>query len=439
MAKKRTGGKRLVRDRDGIATPDRLPSGSWRYRVWAPLAERYETRSFKEDAIKDAGRRLPGCAAGDEWAKNKQARLTTGLDSASANVDLAQVGHLYVSDRELRGRSGGHLQAIHRALKVAADAGVSDLTDNRVADRVLRHLAALNAQRPGQVTTPPVSARTRNSHIAILRAIGRFAMRRQLLVRNPFDHLERFIEASEHRRVYTIAELRRLVSDDARFPARRRAEAETLIAAHPGDVETAAKAGGWTPQQLTHCLKAKSGDEEVWWRFIVLCAYTGLRSETVRALRWSMIDWEASRLRIPGEVVKNKTAVRARIQPELASILREWYEQRSTETVLPLDQAQLTSDRANELTKAYLLRHGVIPNGRSVHCFRHTTAALLTATGTSTHLTMDLLGHTSTTTSKHYAFGADEFQDALRDERWPEGEFFFRRQPPRPTTQVGRH
>jgi len=169
-------------------------------------------------------------------------------------------------------------------------------------------------------------------------------------------------------------------------------------------------------------LDAKEGEEDQWWLFIVLVAYTGLRSETVRNLTWDMVDWEARRLRVPAEIVKTNSDIRAPIQPELGEILREIQGQTKRKTILPATIAELNSDRANELTQKFLLRNGVIPNGRSVHAFRHTVASLLTATGMTTFLVMDSVGHSSTETSKHYSHGADEFREQVVKEGWKEGE-----------------
>jgi integrase len=293
-----------------------------------------------------------------------------------------------------------------------------------------RHLAKLIAHRPEQVSTPEASARVKNHHINILRSIGEFAKDKQLLIRNPFDMLERFDEPKRYRKVFTIAELRRMLSDGARYPWRHRKKTEALVAAHKGDLEAAAKAAVVPVEAIRHRLDAKEGKEDDWWIFVVLAAYTGMRSETLRLLKWHMVDWEARRLRVPAEDVKSNSAVRAPIQPELGEILHKLQPHSKSVTLLPDSIAGVTSDRANERTQAFLLRNGVIPNGRSVHCFRHTVASLLTASGMSSFLVMDAVGHSAIDSSKHYSHGADEFREQVVKEKWKEGEFYFRRKPP---------
>ena len=168
-----------------------------------------------------------------------------------------------------------------------------------------------------------------------------------------------------------------------------------------------------------------------WWLFTVLAAYTGLRSETLRSLTWGMVDWEAKRLRVPAELTKTSSEVRAPLQPELADILRAVGPGVGKATILPPEQASVTSDVANQKTQAYLRRIGIERDGRSVHSFRHTTVALLVATGLSHFAVMDSVGHNSTQTSKHYARMGDDFREQGRRDGWGEGAMYLRRPPPK--------
>jgi integrase len=290
-------------------------------------------------------------------------------------------------------------------LEAACDAGVDDLSERALPDVVQRWLGSLKVSQRGKAPQseagiaaakarkskqPPASPRTKNKYLTVLRSIGNHAVRRRMMTYNPFDAVERFAEPRRFRHGYTIDELRRLVSDDRR--------------------------------------------DDHWWLFVVLAAYTGLRSETIRSLTWNMVDWQTNRIRVPADITKTNSDVRVPIQPELRTVLAENPGIGST-PILPADIAAMTSDQANVETQAYLRRCGIEPNGRSVHAFRHTVASLLTATGLSPFLVMDAVGHLSTITSKHYARGADDYRDRVKAEGWPDGEFFFRRMPSGPQSQ----
>ena len=57
---------------------------------------------------------------------------------------------------------------------------------------------------------------------------------------------------------------------------------------------------------------------------MVLAAYTGIRSDSLRHMTWSMIDWDTRTFRIPKEIMKTNSEVLAKIQDELFPLLVEW-------------------------------------------------------------------------------------------------------------------
>ena len=314
-------------------------------------------------------------------------------------VTLRMVGESYLGVREALGRSASQLATIRWVLEAACAAGVGDLSDRTMPDLVQRWLGSLKPSPRGKSPTnaarivaakaqrakrPAAAPRTKNKYLTVLRSIGNHAVRRRMMTYNPFDAVERFAEPRQFRRGYSIDELRRLVSNDHR--------------------------------------------DDPWWMFVILAAYTGLRSETIRSLTWAMVDWQTNRIRVPAAVTKSNADVRVPLQCELRVILEDQPGVGPT-PILPQHIATMTSDQANRETQAYLRRCGVDPSGRSVHAFRHTVASLLTATGLSSFLVMDAVGHLSTITSKHYAHGADDHRDRVKAEKWPEGEFFLRRTP----------
>jgi len=427
------------RSYDGVAAPERRPSGAWRYRVWDASAQAYVTATFRAVAGpggEDEHRREGGCAAGERWAKDTAAKVQLGMTSAR-RATLEDVGRDYVTQRDNANRAERYIDTIRRTLAWAKNVGVDDLNDKAIVPTLQRSLKNLQACRPGQLTPKPASARTKNQHIAILQAVGNYAVKMRILIHNPFLGLATYTEARRHRAVYTVAELRRIVGDEARDHAfNQRQEELAMIEQHRGDKPAAAEALGIHPTTLYKRLGSEPKADQ-WWMFMVLAAYTGLRSETLRALTWGMIDWDANRLRVPAEVTKADADVRVPLQPELAEILRDLKPGVGKATILPPDLAAVTSDQANVRTQAFLRRIGIVPGGRSVHAFRHTAVAMLTATGLSHFGVMDAVGHSSTQTSKHYARMADEYREQVRAEGWPEGEFFLRRAPPKVSQRTG--
>jgi site-specific recombinase XerD len=358
---------------------DRARSGKWRYRVLDRQTGRYRCRSFARGDDED-GRRKPGCRAGDEWAAETAARYALGQDSA-ASLTMAELGRRYAAHRQTQGDSAGYVRNIANAVRIAVDeAGVTDLSDRRTTERLQSAIAAHQARRRGQREARPATPRTRNAQIAIWQAMGRWAVRRQLIGRDPFAALERFREPRRLRQVYALAELRAMVSDAHR--------------------------------------------DDPWWPFVVLATYTGARSATLRAMTWGMVNWERERIDLPAEVMKARADSRIPLQPELAAILREWGPGQASACILPPAIASATSDACNVRTQRYLHAVGVDPAGRSVHCIRHSVAGLLVATGLSPFLVMDAMSHSNMATSKHYATYAAEYRDQVRG--WQEGVFRLR-------------
>ncbi len=311
------------------------------------------------------------------------AKVRLGLESA-ATPTVEELANQFIVRLESLGRTESRIREVRTATAKAIAAGINDLADPSLPERTQYWLSKMAACRKGQKKPKPSTARTKNSCLLILRTIANFGIKQRRLLYNPFQACDLFKEARRFRKVYTIEELRRIVSDDHR--------------------------------------------DEPWWMFAVLAAYTGLRSSTLRALTWSMVDWKANRIRVPAEITKTEMDVRAPIQPELKAIL-----QRApgvgTSPIFSVE-GRSTSDRSNEMMQQYLRTVGVEPMGRSVHCFRHSVASLLTATGMTPYLVMDAVGHASMVTSKHYSRGADEYREQVKAEGWLEGEFFLKRMSP---------
>jgi integrase len=400
MTKKR----KAISNRDGVNIKDQWAARKrdvgkrWLYRVRDSSAGRYLSAVFDSDAAVDADRREPGCTAGDAWAKQQQALLALGVvadgqatvkDGAAPVISLEALGRRFLMDRENAGAdkpTEQYLRSIRWTIRNLTDAGIADLADEGLADRLTAWFGRLQAQRFGQVSQVPVTARTKNAHLAIINAIANFGVKRRIIKYNPFLSISKFREGKTKRPIYSVWDMRTIVSDAHR--------------------------------------------DNPWWPHMVLAAYTGIRSESLRLITWSMIDWDSRYFRIPKEIMKTNSEVLAKIQDELFPLLVEWKKSSRHERVLPEYCSSVDSARANVLTQQYLEKVGIPRNKRSVHTFRHTAASLLTATGENTNVVMQIIGHDSVVTSKHYSQGAMELRDIIIAERWEKSAFYFRRVPP---------
>jgi len=333
----------------------------------------------------DDDRRRPGTDLGDKWALGQVSRYGLGISTA-AKADIRTVLALFQEHRRELGRGERHLATIGRAVAILVAAGVTDLADDKVDAVATLALARHKACRYKQKTKTPATGRTKNCYLNGLRTLGAFAVKRRLIVSNPFALVDKFPEPRKSKPTYSLAELRTMLADDRR--------------------------------------------NDPWFPFVALAAYTGCRSTTLRLLTWGMVDRESRRIRIPAEIQKCQNDTRIPIQPELSELLDQWKPGLPKARILPSMIAKMNSDRSNEQMQAYLRRCGIDPDGRSVHCFRHSCAALLTATGMGTFSVMDALGHTNVATSKHYNAMADLFREQVKRERWNEGEFYLRRKSP---------
>lgn len=427
----RTGGV-IIRDqwkRSGRARAGKR----WLYRVWNPHRQCYLPRSFEHDPA--AGRRLPGCAEGDAWANWVKGQVMAGITDPAINEEailqaetpsialliepsapgaalvaeesqttppsstatgsqvpngssLAWVGARFLESINDDDHSEGHLDAVAWTLSVCEEAGLDDLRELGLATALHKHLSTLVSRRPKQMSTVPISARTKNHHVAILRSIGTFALESGYTSLDPFLRLKRFKEERTRRDVYTIDDLRFLLADD--------------------------------------------NNVGPWYRFVVLAAYTGLRSSTLTHLTWDMVKWDNKRLHVPASIIKSKRDVLAPIQPELETLLKAW--RREGGPLLDHDISRRDSDSVNDALPRFIKNQcGVYAStlsAQGVHAFRHSVASLLAATGMTTFSIMDAIGHDSMESSKHYAQGAEEYRQIVQEEGWSIGQFHLRTLPP---------
>ena len=314
--------------------------------------------------------------------------------------------------------------------------GADDMTDPRFPDRVQRWIGNLMAKRTWAKKAHPASGAYKRKLLVIARAFVHYAQKRRLIAYDPLAPLS-IGRINTHRRpVFTIEELRKLVSDDASVIDRadRGTSAKTLSITH-GNQEVAARYLGISPSTMSYRLSTPPKPDP-WWPFACLVAYTGVRAGEARSITWSMVDWEAGVIRLPAEAQGNKMQRdrRIRIQPELKDILRG-LSLKAAEIDTPIIGHEISGYDQHDIYDGfirYCRRHGVLGKPRGPHTLRHSFCGLMTALGASPFLVMDAAGHSTTQISKHYCEAAEEYIDQIanwpRHHYWP--EFQLRQSPP---------
>lgn len=381
---------------DGITINDRWSGKDhgkgrrYRARVRDPHSRKYQSKNFSDR--EEAWR----------WARQLVVKFRAQQDTANL-VSFAHWGERYLERLKLRQRSERHIRQCEVVIQRILAAGVDDMRDDHFLVTVERTIARLTtAHKGGTVTatggegvraSPPkatlqsASAATKNFHVTIAKAICRLAQRNRAIPYDALAALDPFSAPTELRRVFSVSELRTLLVD-------------------------------------------RNRDDE-WYLYVALLAYTGARSSEVVNMTWSMVNWEAELIELPAGIRGNKLKIARQIpiQPELMELLRDRAQ---------VGHGHLVGSRIPGLPPGsvsrgfadYAKRAGVVTDGRSPHCVRHTFCALMTAMDVSTFYVMSIVGHRDPSTAHHYSGRALELRRQVA--AWPRGEFFFRRPLPAP-------
>jgi integrase len=377
---------------DGIYLTDlwkgkEAPSGlRWRVRVRDRNTGDWASQSFPGDQ-----RRLAL-----EWAKNKRdgmAAIYVGaMNKPPEKVQLPTVDVLTSLVNRVEGkpvaRSDGHIEELTRVVTAAIDAGIAELTDEDIDRRAQTWLDSLTHLAPA----------TRRRYTAHLRAIGRHAVRffaKATNGRDPFLALANDDLPQPDPEVFTVAESRKLVSDDG-----------------------------------LDCVFAPA---------VAVALYTGMRLREVVWLRWPAVDLERKQItvfpptsdeRAAGHKVKRNKRRLLTIQHELLGILKK----------LPRDGDYLFDEHMRTRNNTQYGRYlrdvltavGVQVNdsqgrARSFHSLRHTHISMALAAGVEGMAIQLYAGHSSSAMTKHYAQAMQAMQPDCR--KW-NGVLFLRRKSP---------
>ncbi|MFW6039275.1 MAG: tyrosine-type recombinase/integrase, partial [bacterium] len=229
------------------------------------------------------------------------------------------------------------------------------------------------------------------------------------------------------RPVFTIQELRRLVSDRARWNLSEKGrKIRAAIADCGGDKQEAAQRLGVHFTTIYNWLK-RPMREDPWWLFCVIGVYGGLRSGEIAAMQWEWVDWRNDLIIVPPDASKNGHYRYVPVMPELRAALMERFKVGMTGTVVEGLPEQSSRPHGFE---RYLKRIGVTRDGRSAHSLRATCAALLIAMGMDSMAVQHHLGHEDKKMTRHYSQLANLFRKEVVAEGWRD-QFHLRSAPVR--------
>jgi integrase/transposase len=148
-----------------------------------------------------------------------------------------------------------------------------------------------------------------------------------------------------------------------------------------------------------------------WWKALLVVAFnTGLRLGTLRKLRFEWIDWQAQRLMIPGDALKNRIG---QVVPLNETVVRHLETIRSSRALIfpwPHNKRHFYRELHRLQTVAGMPR----PQHFGTHDLRRTLATMLW--GVSPQAAQAALGHQSLAiTRTHYAATSGIVAQAIRD------------------------
>ncbi len=315
-----------------------------------PGTGRYRSKTFKDVAKARA------------WARGEAAAAEVGAPTAALTLGKVMLADLRVDYEKglvARGRSDSHLANVRRTLDEVSQVA-PNLADPSAKLSIGRWLDGLTC-----------SANSRNRKMVEVRAICRWALRHDLLDKDPTRALERADVPDKLKAQFTVAE-------------------------------------------LVHLLALPTPDPAWRIRFAVML-YAGLRDDEAAAITLADLDLSGRTGHVRkhvGHRLKRGKERTIDLQGELLQILCD----RGPGKVAPVPDKN-----ARRGFSKFLKACGVARGERTPHSCRHTYAALMTATGVAGFLLADLMGHSSQATTAEYARLARQHSRAV--DGWKRGEF----------------
>lgn len=396
----------MGRDGTGTIIADK-GGGHWQYRVLDRDLGTYKTKTFTRDPEVDKHRKPDGCAEGDAWAAKKGARFELDMDAAG-KLPTRTVLKAYLESLDDRRRAPAHVADVKRIIMDMIVRGeVEDLRADGLLlkveswrrglrrrsrevsiqrrdrqGRIVERPTALpvDPEKPAKLSEARLSPVTLNRYTVIVKALVNYAVKRELLHRDPLAALELASEPDAIKPTFTVAEIRQVLNlHDVRNPA--------------------------------------------WW-WVVLMLLTGCRAREALHLRWEDVKDGVLlvKLREGVRIKRDKERV-IPLHPDLVEVL-SWHRKR-TDLGWIITDGTLRSMNTKCLGRRFvdvLTDSGVMVGERTPHSCRHTLAAMLTAGHASAFMVADWLGHAQLETTRGYSREAAMMRPTILGEGWKPGE-----------------
>lgn len=169
----------------------------------------------------------------------------------------------------------------------------------------------------------------------------------------------------------------------------------------------------FTLDELGRCLRMAGDPYRIRFAFGL---YLGARFSEMKQARWDDLQGGFHLLRGKGR--KERLAP---MQAEVATLLRLHRRsgEHGGEWVMPEHVRRMDSGNNAKRFDAFLRRAGVAKAGRTFHSLRHCYAGLMTATGETTSLLQQYMGHSESDMTMHYSQLALRYREEV--DGWPRG------------------
>ncbi len=399
---------------------------------------------------------LPDAAM--DWARSTR-KTFVKHEAVAAPASFQDFAKLLLDNLEASGVGKGRLDLVRAVSAGLAREGITDMRSDLFATRVRKWLTGLRTGWSFKADAPnrfrnakPLASATRNKLLIICRQVTGLAVLKRKLVHDPLAELNTFAEAKTIKPLFSIAELRRMVSDEARdHAATERAEIERALDDHGGPRGAAVKALAlqrgvhWTT--IYNALKRPS-EPDPWWLACCVLTFTGCRAQEGMHLRWEWIRWQENiiTLKLADDYdQKTDTERLIPLELELADILRPIA--KPAGHILPPEiraggsgvrRSETEGKGAGDYSGAfarYLHRIGMDIGDRSAHSLRHCYISMKMARAdTNPDRLRKAVGHSTITTTLGYARFSQLFESEV--DSWPDRSLWLRRPVPATNTSA---
>jgi integrase len=426
-------------------------------------AGKYEAQSFPVTSWKRDKEQTPVLPAGaTEWAESKRENFIRG-EEVAGSADFQETAKVLVANLEAAGIEKGRRTLIDNVSKALAADGIRDMKSDMFAARIRSWITDLKSgwslpegAKNARTNPTPLQPATRNKLLVICRQVTGLAVKKRRLPYDPLAELPRFKEAEHFKPLFTIKELRWMVSDEAlHHTATARADLEAEIDRLGGARTDAVKAIAakrgchWT---TLYNIMHRDPKPDPWWLACCLLVYTGCRADEAMHLRWEWIKWDQHIITLKlAEDYDSKTDTERMIplEPELQAILDPIMkthghilapEIRAGGSGMKLTEKGKEGVGARDYTNAlrlYLRRIGIDPTDRTAHSLRHCYISLKMARADmNTDRLRKAVGHADFKTTAGYGKLSQLFEAEV--DRWPDATLWLRRPVPGVAATVGK-